>query len=327
MVPHTTPAHWDGVRPGRFAATILRNEQVAWAHDAEPGNTDLGGCRVALIGLADDTGVLLNRGRVGARGGPSAFRAALSTYGVANPSLPRVFDAGDIIVGSDIHQTHDRITTAVNTLLELGLFPVGIGGGHDLTFPFVRAVAQRLASPPGSRVEIGGVSESSRLSGVYLDAHLDVRQEVGSGMPFRRLVEDCGVASLTCIGADEFANASEHVDWFRAHSGSILTSDDAERDVVSSRVPRCFASESPLFVSIDMDCLNVAHAPGVSAINPSGLSPRTVASYAYHAGRSSHVHCFDIMELNPTYDIDQRTARLAAHLFLQFLRGFSERPA
>ncbi|MBC7772211.1 MAG: formimidoylglutamase [Pyrinomonadaceae bacterium] len=312
MVPHTTPPCWPDIRPGRFAAAIIRNHQPADAKTRSlPGIA--AGCKVALIGLPDDTGVYLNNGRVGARLGPTAFRAALSRYGVADSSLPPVFDAGDIAIGQDIHETHHRITAAVETLLAMGLFPIGIGGGHDLTFPFVRAVARHIGN------------HAEPMKGIYLDAHLDVRAEIGSGMPFRRLVEDCRVTSLTCIGADPFANSAEHLAWFNSHGGSIQSAPDAERDSFAGREPTCFVTTSPLFVSIDLDCLNVANAPGVSAINPVGLTPQTVAWHAHCAGRSPHVRCFDIMELNPTYDIDNRTARLAAHLFLQFLRGFAER--
>lgn len=327
MVPHTTPARWPDVRPGRFAATIVRSDHAAAITANDSAKDVHAGCRIALLGLADDTGVSLNNGRVGARLGPTAFRAALASYGVANTSFPRVFDAGDVIVGRDIHETHDCVTSAVEAILNMGLFPIGIGGGHDLTFPFVRAVAGHVARQTDSPSSRQARAKATRMAGIYLDAHLDVRAEVGSGMPFRRLVEDCGVASLTCIGADPFANSADHVKWFTSHGGTVRNVRDAEGETHSDAEPACFHAASPLFVSIDLDCLNVAHAPGVSAINPAGLSPHTVALYAFQAGRSQNVRCFDIMELNPTYDIDNRTARLAAHLFLQFLRGFAERPA
>jgi len=296
------------VRPGRFAATIVRASEATSISDQH-----LKGCAIALLGLADDTGIALNHGRTGAHDGPRAFRAALAKYGVETPShpnpYPRVFDAGDIVPRHDIHETHARVTEAVEALLDRNLFPIAIGGGHDLTFPFVRAIANRLkrAHNPG------------RLSGVYLDAHLDVRAEVGSGMPFRRLIQDCGVASLTCVGLDRFVNSAEHVAWFREHGGILASAESP------ATAPACFKTDGPLFVSIDLDCLDVAHAPGVSAINPNGLSPAVVANYAYHAGRTPSVKCFDIMELSPAFDPDARTARLAAHLFLNFLQGFGER--
>ena len=267
-------------------------------------------CRIAILGLADDTGVVMNNGRAGARAGPHAFRATLSRYGVAAPmdepidapAYPRVFDAGDIVIGSDIHDTHGRVTEAVLAILELGMFPVGIGGGHDLTFPFVRAVARAH-----------GV-----MKGLYLDAHLDVRSEVGSGMPFRALLGERLADRISVWGLDPMANASEHLAWFLANGGAALANDAAP-----ARVPG--PAGQPAFVSLDLDVLDAAHAPGVSALNPCGASPQQVGAWIDALSRDPSVRCFDIMELNPSHDPDGRTARLAAHLFLRFLRGLGER--
>lgn len=89
---------------------------------------------MGLIGLADDLGVRLNSGRPGAKGGPSAFRAALARYGSSDAAWPGVFDAGDVdpAPGDDaaaLDRTHARVTEAVAALLDAGLLPVGVGGG------------------------------------------------------------------------------------------------------------------------------------------------------------------------------------------------------
>lgn len=133
---------------------------------------------IGLVGLADDEGVKLNNGRRGDKDGPRAIRHALANYGqtrsiglsdTAFGTTIRIVDAGDLIPGRDLTETHDRVTASVRGLLELGLLPIGIGGGHDLTFQLVRAVAAAMAGA---------------LHGVYFDAHLDVRESLGSGMPF-----------------------------------------------------------------------------------------------------------------------------------------------
>jgi arginase family enzyme len=263
------------------------------------------GCRVALLGLPDDTGVRLNSGRPGAAEGPVGLRAALARYGVAEPggfAWPAIFDAGDIqAAGDNLDETHRRVTEATTALLGLNLFPIAIGGGHDLTFPFVRAVAQHAGQP---------------LHMVYFDPHLDVRAETGSGMPFRRLVEAGSVDALTIHGFQPFANSIEHVRWFQAHGGRVseLTPDDPwpDRDTA---------------VSLDMDVIDQAFAPGVSATNPCGWSPHLTTRWVAGAGRNPRVRCFDLMELSPPNDPSGRTARLAAHLLLTFLRAFIERPA
>ncbi|MEO0631838.1 MAG: arginase family protein, partial [Planctomycetota bacterium] len=161
----------------------------------------------------------------------------------------------------------------------------------------------------GVAAAVGGIP-----AGVYLDAHLDVRDTEGSGMPFRRLVEQCGVQRLDVVGLDPFVNSREHTQWFTEHGGRI--------DAIAVQDNW---SDDPMFFSIDLDAIDAAHAPGVSARNPSGMSTTDAAAWASAAGRCDRVRCFDIMELCPPRDEGARTTRLAAHLFLSFLKGFAER--
>jgi arginase family enzyme len=263
-------------------------------------------CRVALIGIPDDEGVRLNLGRPGAARGPHALRAALSRYGVAMPmdetvAYPHVFDVGDVIAGRDIHEKHDRVTETTLAVLEMGLFPIAVGGGHDLTYPFVRAVARCHGA----------------VAGVYFDAHLDVRPEVGSGMAFRRLIDERLATSLICIGVNPLVVSAEHGTYFTSHGGRTVAFAPDAWPVTGAW--------SRQFVSLDMDVLDAAYAPGVSALNPCGMTPREIERYIAAAGRNAVVQCFDIMELNPDFDVDGRTARVAAHMLLTFLRGFAER--
>jgi formimidoylglutamase len=270
---------------------------------------------VALLGLPDDTGVVMNHGRPGAREGPHAIRNALGRYGVAGPGyaevlcMPGVVDAGDVQPGRSLEETHARITEAAETLFGHGLIVVGLGGGHDLTYPLVRASCKAR-----------GVR-----AGLYVDAHLDVRPEPGSGMAFRALVEQCGLQALGIVGYNALANSREHRQWFQSHGGRVLDAgfsvESAQRQIVDT------ASGAAAFVSIDLDAIDSSQAPGVSALNPDGLTVGQVAMYARASGRTPAVQCFDLMELNPAHDPDHRTARVAAHLLLHFLIGVAERPA
>ncbi len=288
ILPRNTAPYWPVLAPGCFAQKIRRDSPR--------------GCAIALLGLPDDTGVRLNHGRPGAKAGPRAFRAALASSGAAGAGAdarPRVFDAGDIRPGRTLEETHRRVTAATTALLSAGLFPIAIGGGHDLTFPFIRAVTAR----------------HPKLAGLYFDAHLDVRETRGSGMPFRKLVEVCGLGPLHLHGFRPDVNSPEHLVWFKANGGKL------HPDSAKVALPRA----KHLAVSFDLDVLDATHAPGVSALNPAGWSVRKAEAWVRACGADPRVRCFDLMELNPRFDPGGRTARIAAHLFLSFLAGFAQR--
>lgn len=294
--PHCTAGRWPERPVGRFASSI-RTESSKH-------------CAVAILGMPDDTGVRLNGGRPGAAQGPTAFRAALARYGVAEPAgfeWPLVYDAGDVTPapGGDeaaLQETHRRVTEAVHAIGKAGLFPVGIGGGHDLTFPFLRARTQ----------------EFPRFTVLSIDAHLDVRETAGSGMVFRRLIKDCGVERVSVFGLNPLVNSREHLQWFEKHGGKVLTKRAEAMDDAFNH-PMVGA------VTVDLDAIDASQAPGVSAPNPCGLSIADVAAVVHSGATSPAVVAMDFMELCPPHDEGGRTARLAAHLFLVMLRGLAIR--
>lgn len=308
--PYTRPALWPEVRPGRFAATLRRESTE--------------GCRAALLGLPHDLGVQLNGGRPGARRGPEAFRAAFASFGAPWDGLRGraidvgVFDAGDVVPaeGSDeqaLLETHRRIESAVSYFQERGLVTLCIGGGHDLSLPSLRAVSRRAGQP---------------LGGINLDAHLDVRARVGSGMPFRALIEGKHLAPQRFVelGLGRFSNDRADLEWLGQQGATLLFAETlSEPGLEVGGLLDAACQGGCAFLSIDLDGLDQSAAPGVSAPNPLGLSVRDAARLAEAAGARPQIRHFDLMELNPTYDLDARTARAAALVLLYFLTGLCDR--
>jgi formimidoylglutamase len=309
-IAHTVPVAWPDPRPGRFAANLRESPE---------------GCRVALLGLPDDTGVRLNFGRPGAAGGPAAFRAALAGFGTSFDAAHEValdapvFDAGDVepVPGDEaaLLETHARAAAAARQLHDLGLVVVAIGGGHDLSLPTIGALSQHAGAP---------------LGGINLDAHLDVRERVGSGMPFRRLIEGGWLEPRRFVelGLSRFANDASDWHWLKGRGAELVLVDDVLRDGTHAgfHLERVLAGGSG-FVSIDLDGIDGAFAPGVSAKNPLGVRVEHAAELAEIAGLRPELRHFDLMELCPPHDVDGRTARVAAYLFLAFMAGFARRPA
>ena len=322
-VPHTEAGDWAAIRAGSIA-DVLRDDMF----ESRPADTP-----IVLIGLPDDTGVALNNGRPGASGGPTAFRAALARFGSPfdathnRPLSTRFVDCGDVVCSDHadpetrLHQTHDRASGAVQALHEAGFVTVGIGDGHDGTFAFARGLARHLQT----------TSPEATVGGVNLDPHLDVREETGSGMPFRQLVEQgcMDPTRFVELGIGRFSNSEEHLEYLVSREAQLVPIDRLLGDP-HGEIDRAFASAftggEPGFVTIDLDALDGSFAPGVSAVNPMGVSPVIASTVAERAGADPAVKHFDIMELSPTHD-DGRTARIAAMLFVHFLAGFGRRSA
>ena len=309
-IPHTTPVVWTDFHP--------RPESMAAAINCQSHE----GCRIALLGLPDDTGIGMSNGRTGARRGPAAFRRVLARYAQAYDAIGNhdlstigIYDAGDVNpAGDEIHITHDRVTDAVRAIVDLGLLPVCIGGGQDLSCAALRAIWPTV----------------DRLAGIKVDAHLDVETRVGSQMLLRRVVEksDGRVApeGLHVVGLEPFANKRSEIEWAREAGINLVVYDDNEQ-AMAERVRRIIddlQSEPATFVTFDLDVMEGAFAPGVAGLNPSGFTPALGSKICRDIGRLRNLRYFDLMELSPAHDVEDRTAMLTAHLFMSFLAGFAE---
>jgi formiminoglutamase len=337
MWQHLQPASYASASSSRAASRIRVDakqalKQVAAGSKQRAGRPGA----IALIGLADDLGVRLNGGRAGAAHGPTAIRQAMCSYGVVDPdgfAWPTIIDLGDIVPASGSGEaallaTHDRIREVVTGVLEAGCFPIGLGGGHDLTLPLVSAVT-RFARRTRTLLRMGGV---------YVDPHLDVRPTLGSGMPFRRLMEDDCVGPLVNIGASPLGNSVDHVSYFRAgsHPGNrVLSISEAHREMSTGTTGvlgagRCsffhtLHQPDAMFLSIDLDALDSSVMPAVSALNPSGLSMREVEGVITHVCQDERLMACDIMELCPVHDAGSRGARCAAHVLWTMISCLSPR--
>ena len=330
------------VRPGVWSVPPAEQPATRFASTIRAGDPD--GCTVALLGLPDDTGVKLNNGRPGAADGPSAFRRALAGFGAVDDAASgrpltdasgiRVFDAGDVIPSElpdpveALHETHSRVARASRVLHESGMLVVCVGGGHDLTGAAVGGLAE--ARSTGTRA--GTQTVNGVLAGLNLDPHLDVREAVGSGMPFRVLIEagHLDAVRYATVGVGPFANSRAHTAYLADRGAMLIGVEDtltAPSDVLDRAFAHSFGALGEGFVTIDLDAIDGSYAPGVSAVNPLGVTPAIAAAVARRAGATPGVRHFDVMELSPVHDEGGRTARVAALLFLSFLGGLAQRRA
>lgn len=272
---------------------------------------------VVLTGFACDAGVQRNHGRPGARKGPAAIRAMLSNMPVKQ--CDQIFDAGDVVpkpIGAHdgLEQAQDELSEHLAGVLASGHLPITLGGGHEIAFGSFEGLARHLASQhqPAPRVGI-----------INLDAHFDLRQaeHASSGTPFRQIAENCerrGWAfNYCCLGVSQFANtqalfdraSSLGVDWLLDEEMGIT-----DRAAVLTRLDAFLHSVDHVYFTICLDVLPAYVAPGVSAPAALGVPLQVVEALADHVAASGKLRLADIAELNPDFDIDNRSARVAARL-------------
>lgn len=249
---------------------------------------------IRIIGLPTDRNSSYLRGPAGA---PAAIRAALFSD-AGNPASETgaeigreiiLDDVGDLAL-SEAPSDDEAIEKSVAEAIRDGVVPLLLGGDHSVTYPIVRAIA--AAHGP---VEI-----------LHFDAHPDLYDELNGNRrshasPFARIMEDGLASRLVQVG----------IRTLNSHQREQATRFGVEivgmRDFEAASVP---PMRGPTYVSIDLDCLDPAYAPGVSHHEPGGLSVRTLLDVLHRI--EVRIVGGDIVELNPERDINGMTAVVAA---------------
>ena len=268
---------------------------------------------VALLGFACDAGVARNLGRVGAAMGPVSLRSALANMAWQHGELP-VFDAGDVVcVDDELESAQRAYGEELFSLLADGFRPIGIGGGHETAYGSWLGLAAFAAKQ--KRVP--------RIGIINFDAHFDLRtaERASSGTPFKQISDDCTRRGwpfqYACLGIAETANTAALFNqagrlgvWWETDT----VTQSADSPELLAKLERFVRGVDWLYVSICLDVLPAATAPGVSAPAGFGMPLAVVESLLKNLKQSGKVRFTDIVELNPKFDIDQRTAKVAARL-------------
>lgn len=273
---------------------------------------------VALLGYSSDEGVKRNQGRVGAKDGPSAIRLQLGKMPNHLSDKEHVIDVGDVSCeNEDMEASQKLLTEKVTLLLEKNTFPILLGGGHDIAYGHYNGVKNYLESKkPASKIGI-----------INFDAHFDLRSnESGnnSGTPFFQIAEENKDFHYLCLGIREDANDAQlfktadklNVEYILRDLFSI-----DHLDAIQAQLKDFIKKVDKLYITIDLDGFSSAFAPGVSAASPMGYSPDIVVTSLQKIISSKKVISIDIAEMNPKYDRDNQTAKLAASLIHEIVHS------
>jgi formiminoglutamase len=264
-----------------------------------------------IVGFGSDEGVRRNQGRIGAAHAPKELRRALAA--LPAKALTALHDAGDVVCDDgDLEAAQHALGHVVAEILACGGRPLVFGGGHEVAW----------GTYSGLRLHLGDAAPR-RLLIVNFDAHFDLRQTrpANSGTPFDQIACDCAARGVpfnyVCFGISDLANTAAL--FARAQQLGVQYALDS--DMQESQLPQRLAqlqslieASHDIYLTIDLDVLPGATAPGVSAPAALGMPLAVVEAMVMRVRASGKLRAADIAEYNPSLDQDKRTARAAARL-------------
>lgn len=268
---------------------------------------------VALIGIPMDLGVT---NRSGARFGPRALRSIerIGPYNHALDVIPfrelRCADLGDVPFRSryDLTSCIEDIEAFFHKVIDRGVRPLSVGGDHSVTHPILRAVGRQRP-----------------VSCIHIDAHCDTSgafegAKFQHGAPFRHAVLD-GVLDPERTIQIGIRGSAEYLWEFSYESGMTVIHAETFADLGVGAViekTRAVVGDGPVYVSLDVDGLDPAFAPGTGTPEVGGLSPREVQTLL-RACADLDIVGGDVVEVAPQYDTTTNTAQVGAQMLFEIL--------
>ncbi len=239
----------------------------------------------------------------GAAQGPQAIRRA-STGNMINSftelgadlySDADLVDLGDVDVSGSYEQVSEKIHSQVHKALSGSAIPLILGGDHSVTLPVVQTLARHFES----------------ISVLHFDAHPDLYEEYrgdpfSHACPFARILEQGLVRELVQIGIRTATTA--HRKKARQFGVRMVEMKDLSEDLT-------LEFQYPVYISFDIDALDPAFAPGVSHLEPGGLSTRQALGIIHRL--KAHIVGMDVVEVNPSRDPSGITAAAGAKLIME----------
>jgi len=287
---------------------------------------DASACNICFIGFCCDEGIARNLGRTGAKGGPDYIRRDFANLPVTFTSRTTLYDAGNIWCEDDkMEEAQEQLAIAIEGLLDHHLFPIVLGGGHELALGHYNGIDRHARKQASPRPSVGIIN---------FDAHFDLRPYPNggsSGTMFAQIADRCAVEKrefgYLCLGIQTSSNT---VSLFKRAellgASHVLAKDFIEPNFtsISSQIASFADRHEHLYVTICSDVFNAASAPGVSALQPFGMNPEVVLLFLKEILATNRVVSLDIAEVSPRFDQDKRTAKLAAVILYAIVNTLTE---
>jgi formiminoglutamase len=235
-------------------------------------------------------------------------------------------DAGDVVCDDgDLEGAQTELADVVSEVLARGGRPLVFGGGHEVawgTYSGLRLHQLREAGNAAAPLS------SRKLLVINFDAHFDLRQKrpANSGTPFDQIALDCAERGLpfnyACFGISDLGNTASlfaHAEHLGVHYVLDVDMQETQLPQRLSELQQLLDAADDVYLTIDLDVLPAATAPGVSAPAALGVPLSVIEAMAVRVRASGKLRAADIAEYNPSLDQDRRTARAAARLAYRLL--------
>jgi agmatinase len=282
-----------------------------------PNSKNLDDTDVAIVGVPFDHGTT---NRPGARFGPRSIRTASQNYGIYlnnefgafDSELQsyilggvRIVDYGDVPILPTHTKTNMRmINTTFKKIVEADVFPVAFGGDHTVTYPIVKAFKKPLDI-------------------IHFDTHLDFvdgteNLKFSHSNPLKRVSEVKSVNNITQIGIRGYTDKIENYDEAKDYGSNIITASEVT-DKGTSWVLDQIPESDNIYVTIDIDVLDPSIAPGTGTPEPGGLNYNQLKGILTALKNKGDIIGFDLVEVNPLFDVSEITSLTASRLCFDFL--------
>lgn len=309
------PTMWTGLLHAGVIGTFMKLPYV----EANEGELRAAGATVGFLGFPWDSTCI---SRTGANYGPKSIREASEQFLFFNASTGMdltehyvMVDCSDVpVLPGDTETSMRRAQALLKEILAADALPVMMGGDHSVTIAGVRAFAEKAESP--------GL--------ILIDTHFDTAQDVGGDplnhcCPISRAV-DAGFDphKIAIIGPGGWMNPKSELRYLRDHGMTLFTIEDViaqgPTEVARAAADVASAGSDGIYLTIDIDALDAAYAPGTGVPTPGGMTSREMIAVVSEVGRRG-IGAVDLVEVSPAWDKDGITSRLACRLLLEALGG------
>jgi formiminoglutamase len=266
--------------------------------------------KFVLVGCPQDIGVKRNNGRPGAAKAPEIIRQYFYKLVVNEKFIKtKLFDIGDIKIQESLEKTHLLQEEVITKILLDGKKVIILGGGNDISYPDCKALS----------------SLKKEILALNFDSHFDVRFNKlrNSGTSYFMLLEQNIIKGKNFweIGIKSSNSSAQHKRYLQNKKVNIIFIEELLNSKIESKIPYILKKNKSkvVFIGFDMDSVKSSDAPGVSAPGSFGFTSEDAIKIACLAGKDNRTKIFEISEVNPRFDIDGRTSRLAALMIWYFI--------